>query len=704
MGYPIMKNKLIRDSIHGYIEIPEIITSTIIDTPIFQRLRQIEQTSMRALYPSAHHDRFVHSIGVYHLGKSAFKGLQNNIFSKNIYTDHRDFWEKYGACFELACLLHDCGHSPMSHSFEYCYLKYSDADDCLSKKNRLLDSMVCFLDDSSSDEYTAKIIEQCNRDITKYFEKPKKIAPHEMVSAILVSEYFGKKPDENSPSIIEKVLSEMLGAELSTLELAEYIIFIQRAIIGLEYSDYESATEQQRTLMSFKNCLISLLNGNFFDVDKLDYIIRDTVEAGTNNISIDIPRILNALTLVEIHQFEKETAVENLELNNSIYFKGCQGKILDKSETSDCECALNLSGVHVKGDFQGTLESKGNSKLITPDSDGILSGRREFQNMTSIDATISTSGKLIGRFSGSVQILGHEKTDKIDGLINSKLSGKITGEIIGYINSDVPHRLTYKIGYLKTAISVIEDTLIARNRLFLWIYAHHKVTYHDYILRQGILRSFLSGADLSMGEIEKKEKANSILQQIMSIDNLFFEKNKSDHYLLCDGDLIHKMKTNYINNKKQNPFAKEWLSRKHMHPVWKSYAEYNSFFSNLSLSQRKIMWNLLFNNTFDIGELSDVSESNTKEYENSVLKELFNDIEYTWIKPAGFKLKEMDISNIYIVLSDNSVKRFKDVITQPKVTEQYVDESFFYLYTSKILDSNEKLQLISYLKKAVKQK
>ena len=54
-----MENKLIRDSIHGYIQIPSIVVSEIIDTPVFQRLRQIEQTSMRALYPSAHHVRFV---------------------------------------------------------------------------------------------------------------------------------------------------------------------------------------------------------------------------------------------------------------------------------------------------------------------------------------------------------------------------------------------------------------------------------------------------------------------------------------------------------------------------------------------------------------------------------------------------------------------------------------------------------------------
>ncbi|MDE7218626.1 MAG: hypothetical protein K2O45_03255 [Oscillospiraceae bacterium] len=63
-------------------------------------------------------------------------------------------------------------------------------------------------------------------------------------------------------------------------------------------------------------------------------------------------------------------------------------------------------------------------------------------------------------------------------------------------------------------------------------------------------------------------------------------------------------------------------------------------------------------------------------------KEFSDQCTYVWIKPAGFKLKEMDVSNIHIVLSDNSVKRLKDVISQAKVTEQYIDDCFFYLYTT----------------------
>ena len=39
-----MANKLIRDIIHGYIE---IVINELVDTPVFQKLRQIEQTNMQ---------------------------------------------------------------------------------------------------------------------------------------------------------------------------------------------------------------------------------------------------------------------------------------------------------------------------------------------------------------------------------------------------------------------------------------------------------------------------------------------------------------------------------------------------------------------------------------------------------------------------------------------------------------------------------
>ena len=89
--------KVFRDTIHGYIEIEKDIVSSIIDTALFQRLRRIEQTSMRCLYPAARHDRFIHSIGTFHLAKKIstnlsrkFQDLKNSIASGYVF-DLEDF-------------------------------------------------------------------------------------------------------------------------------------------------------------------------------------------------------------------------------------------------------------------------------------------------------------------------------------------------------------------------------------------------------------------------------------------------------------------------------------------------------------------------------------------------------------------------------------------------------------------------------------
>lgn len=78
-----------------------------LDSPEFQRLRHIKQTSFVDLvYPSANHTRFSHSIGAYHLMK---KVLDNNLMKIS---------EKDKEALLLSALFHDIGHGPYSHVWE----------------------------------------------------------------------------------------------------------------------------------------------------------------------------------------------------------------------------------------------------------------------------------------------------------------------------------------------------------------------------------------------------------------------------------------------------------------------------------------------------------------------------------------------------------------------------------------------------------
>ena len=80
------KSKIIKDSVHNYIEIEEPFFK-IIDTAGFQRLKNVKQTSYSSLYPSSTHDRFTHSLGTYYLGKTVIKYIDRK-------DNHHCAWEK----------------------------------------------------------------------------------------------------------------------------------------------------------------------------------------------------------------------------------------------------------------------------------------------------------------------------------------------------------------------------------------------------------------------------------------------------------------------------------------------------------------------------------------------------------------------------------------------------------------------------------
>ncbi|KAL0151875.1 hypothetical protein M9458_052876, partial [Cirrhinus mrigala] len=103
---------IFNDPIHGQIELHPLLVK-IIDTPQFQRLRQIKQLGgTHLVYPGATHTRFEHSIGAAYLAGRLAKVLQEkqqkefekkqNEFEKEKkeFEDKREKFEEERAEFE----------------------------------------------------------------------------------------------------------------------------------------------------------------------------------------------------------------------------------------------------------------------------------------------------------------------------------------------------------------------------------------------------------------------------------------------------------------------------------------------------------------------------------------------------------------------------------------------------------------------------
>ena len=289
--------KIIKDPVYGYIEIERKLVPDVVDTPNFQRLRNVRQTSYAPLYPSAEHSRFCHSLGVYYLGKKAFEVLEEDfrhISSENLQNPFSFNYEDIKTAFLLACLLHDIGHAPFSHTGEYFYDKTGGG--------KLLDRLKAILENNGF-----------NTDIEGIQKLPKN---HELMSAIIGVRVFG--------SLIPERLQD----------------FFARCITGYKYRgrDGDKACDHEPPLISEQllNCYIELLHSATIDVDRLDYLIRDAYVSGYQGVSIDYVRLLNGICIHKDGNGVFRIAFSRLSLSiieNVIYAHDSEAKWIQSHPT-----------------------------------------------------------------------------------------------------------------------------------------------------------------------------------------------------------------------------------------------------------------------------------------------------------------------------------------------------------------------------------
>jgi HD superfamily phosphohydrolase len=111
-------SKIFRDPVHGNVLIPRGLLLDLVDSPEFQRLRQIRQTGMcYTTFHGAEHSRFQHALGVLWLCLRVV-GIWREQFGFDLPPQERD-------ALLAAALLHDLGHGPFSHALERVFVGVS---------------------------------------------------------------------------------------------------------------------------------------------------------------------------------------------------------------------------------------------------------------------------------------------------------------------------------------------------------------------------------------------------------------------------------------------------------------------------------------------------------------------------------------------------------------------------------------------------
>lgn len=143
-------------------------------------------------------------------------------------------------------MLHDVGHAPFSHTGEAFYLEDKQNPIWGQLKTEVGDE--CFNSDSKG----------CSVG-----------APHEIMSALASLKFFPK-----------------------LFTNSEEKAFFARCIVGLKYGN-------KSDIEDVKNCFVELLNSKTIDVDRLDYLLRDSFVTGFSSVSIDYKRLLSAVCIAE---------------------------------------------------------------------------------------------------------------------------------------------------------------------------------------------------------------------------------------------------------------------------------------------------------------------------------------------------------------------------------------------------------------------
>lgn len=233
----------IYDNIHGFVSITKA-EKDILNSIHFQRLRDLKQLSLAYyVFPSAVHTRFSHSIGVLSIMHRILERLDQvnpeNVTLKDI------------KILRMAALLHDVGHYPLSHTIEAAY------------KELHKEYISNFEADDEEGGVVPEYFENLNKKYTKLVKEATSVdGHHERLGAYIIRE-------TGFDGGITNILKNNNFEEDEIKEISLVI--------------------QGKSSVSWYNQIIH----SELDVDRLDYLLRDSVNTGVKYGNFDFEYLVN---------------------------------------------------------------------------------------------------------------------------------------------------------------------------------------------------------------------------------------------------------------------------------------------------------------------------------------------------------------------------------------------------------------------------
>lgn len=273
-GYDFERHT-IQDSIHGAITFGAL-EKAIIDHPLFQRLHGLRQNSLLYLiFPSANHTRFDHSLGVMFLAdKFLERILINQLHICESGHNRISFQEPYRVddltikesmtnlredsyfrlVLRISALFHDIGHGPLSHLFDGFFPSWSELEIFLREPGfKHLKSRAANIPQDRKNE----------------------VIRHEILSCLIAT----------------RVLLDC-SSELRKFKLKQnHVIKDVCAIID---EKIRPSTQLQLSHYTTHFLLHDILSSDL-DVDRMDYLLRDSKMCGVNYGLYDPYRILKSM-------------------------------------------------------------------------------------------------------------------------------------------------------------------------------------------------------------------------------------------------------------------------------------------------------------------------------------------------------------------------------------------------------------------------